>query len=326
MTPSKLRTLTVVFGFLALVAGCSTPTNYVVVNEEGESPEVAPAQPPLRNTAERYTVKPGDSLYLISFATGTDWQEIARLNGINPPYRIYPGQSLLVRPGTGLATPPPRSVANGSMARPAPQPSPVGPSVLPLPSPAPGVAATSPRAAVSGSQVRSATPAAPLVSARTPAPAPSAAVPPSVAAAPSITPPRPPAAAPSAMRPPKPGVWQWPASGKLIGRFSGGAQPHKGVDLDGRSGDPVRAANSGVVVYAGSGVRGYGNLLIVKHDDVYLSAYAHNSKLLVKEGDVVKAGQTIAQIGDSGTDRVKLHFEVRRKGTPVDPLKVLPRR
>lgn len=88
----------------------------------------------------------------------------------------------------------------------------------------------------------------------------------------------------------------------------------------------MRAANSGVVVYAGSGVRGYGNLLIVKHDDVFLSAYAHNSKLLVKEGDVVKAGQTIAQIGDSGTDRVKLHFEVRRKGTPVDPAKVLPRR
>jgi len=125
---------------------------------------------------------------------------------------------------------------------------------------------------------------------------------------------------------PKPGAWQWPASGKLSARFSAGAQPHKRKKLDGNLGDPVHAANSGVVVYAGSGVRGYGNLLIIKHDEVFLSAYAHNSKLLVKEGDAVRAGQTIAEIGDSGTDRVKLHFEVRRKGSPVDPTKILPRR
>ncbi len=324
MTPSQSRTLTVVFGLLALLAGCSTPTNFVVVDEE-ESPEVAPARPP-QSSAERYTVKPGDSLYLISFATGTDWQEIARLNGITPPYRIYPGQSLLVRPGAGRATQAPRTMASGSMARPAAQPSPVGSSALPLPLPAPGVAAPPPRAPIAAPHEPSASPGAPLASSPASKPVSRAAAPPPVAAAPSVVPPRPPAAAPSTLRPPKPGAWQWPASGKLIGRFSGGAQPHKGIDLDGRAGDPVRAANSGVVVYAGSGVRGYGNLLIVKHDDVYLSAYAHNSKLLVKEGDVVKAGQTIAQIGDSGTDRVKLHFEVRRKGTPVDPVKVLPRR
>jgi lipoprotein NlpD len=130
--------------------------------------------------------------------------------------------------------------------------------------------------------------------------------------------PRPPA--------PRPGAWQWPAAGKLIQRFSAGAQPHKGVDIDGRSGDPVYAANSGSVVYAGNGVRGYGNLLIVKHDETFLSAYAHNSKLLVKEGDVVRGGEKIAEIGDSGTDRVKLHFEVRKQGNPVDPLKILPGR
>lgn len=91
-------------------------------------------------------------------------------------------------------------------------------------------------------------------------------------------------------------------------------------------GEPVHAANSGTVVYAGSGVRGYGALLIVKHDAVFLSAYAHNSKLLVQEGEVVRAGQKIAELGDSGTDRVKLHFEIRRHGSPVDPLKILPRR
>ena len=99
-----------------------------------------------------------------------------------------------------------------------------------------------------------------------------------------------------------------------------------GIDLAGAAGDPVYAANTGTIVYAGDGVRGYGNLLIVKHDATYLSAYAHNSRLLVKEGDVVKAGEKIAEIGDSGTDRFKLHFEVRRQGNPVDPLTVLPKR
>jgi lipoprotein NlpD len=122
------------------------------------------------------------------------------------------------------------------------------------------------------------------------------------------------------------GAWRWPATGKLVRGFSGGTQPHKGVDFTGGIGDPVYAANGGTVVYAGSGVRGYGNLLIVKHDAQYLSAYAHNSRLLVKEGDVVDGGQQIAEIGDSGSDRVKLHFEVRRQGNPVDPLKVLPKR
>ncbi len=126
--------------------------------------------------------------------------------------------------------------------------------------------------------------------------------------------------------PPRPGAWQWPTHGALISRFSAGSQPHKGIDLTGRMGEPVHAANSGTVVYAGSGVRGYGNLLIVKHDAVFLSAYAHNSKLLVQEGETVRAGQKIAELGDSGTDRVKLHFEIRRHGSPVDPLKILPRR
>jgi len=112
----------------------------------------------------------------------------------------------------------------------------------------------------------------------------------------------------------------------VVKGFSTGAQPHKGIDLDGRMGDPVYAANSGTAVDAGDGVRGYGNLLIVKHDAMYLSAYAHNSRLLVKEGDVVSGGQRIAEAGDSGTDRVKLHFEVRRNGSPVDPLRILPRR
>lgn len=320
MTLPTLRTLTVVFGLLALLAGCSTPTNYVVVPEDEEEPTPAPPSAPAG--PDRYTVKPGDSLYLISFATGTDWRDIARLNGISAPYRIYPGQSLLVRGRAPSSSAPPVA----AVARPAPQSAPV--SAIPLPSPAPGASSSAARAPT----VATRPPAQPpRPAAAVPAPAPksatatTAAAPASVAAT-GATPSKPSAAAPSSVRPPRPGAWQWPASGKVIEHFSGGAQPHKGIDLEGHSGDPVRAANSGVVVYAGSGVRGYGNLLIVKHDDVYLSAYAHNSTLLVKEGDVVKAGQTIAQIGDSGTDRVKLHFEVRRKGSPVDPAKILPRR
>jgi lipoprotein NlpD len=120
--------------------------------------------------------------------------------------------------------------------------------------------------------------------------------------------------------------WQWPSSGKLIALFQGDSGLNKGIDLSGKLGEPVLAAASGRVVYAGSGLSGYGKLLIVKHNDIFLSAYAHNDEISVKEGDFVKAGQRIADMGSSGTDRVKLHFEIRSEGSPVDPLKFLPKR
>jgi len=120
--------------------------------------------------------------------------------------------------------------------------------------------------------------------------------------------------------------WRWPVSGPLLSSFQGNNALNKGIDLAGKLGEPVLAAAGGQVVYSGSGLRGYGKLLIVKHNEALLSAYAHNDRLLVKEGDFVKAGQRIADMGSSGTDRVKLHFEIRRDGTPVDPLKFLPRR
>jgi len=120
--------------------------------------------------------------------------------------------------------------------------------------------------------------------------------------------------------------WQWPARGKILARYSAGSALNKGVDIAGTLGEPVVAAAPGVVVYAGSGLRGYGNLLIIKHSERYLSAYAHNKRLLVAEQGVVKAGQQIAEIGLSGTDKSKLHFEIRRDGKPIDPLKYLPRR
>lgn len=119
--------------------------------------------------------------------------------------------------------------------------------------------------------------------------------------------------------------WRWPARGKLLHAFQAGSSTHKGIDIQGKFGEPVLAANNGTVVYAGSGLVGYGQLIIVRHDARYLSAYAHNSKLLVKEGERVKAGQQIAKIGDSGTDQTKLHFEIRLEGKPQDPLKILPK-
>ena len=118
--------------------------------------------------------------------------------------------------------------------------------------------------------------------------------------------------------------WRWPSAGKLTRRFDGAR--HKGVDISGQRGDPISATAAGQVVYAGSGIVGYGLVLIVRHNDEYLSAYGHTDGVLVDEGDKVQAGQEIARMGSSGTDSVKLHFELRRQGRPVDPLKLLPSR
>ncbi len=120
--------------------------------------------------------------------------------------------------------------------------------------------------------------------------------------------------------------WSWPANGAVIGLFSSNGSLNKGIDIAGELGQPVFAASDGAVVYAGSGLRGYGELVIIKHNDTYVSAYGHNRRLLVREGQQVKTGQTIAEMGSTGTDRVKLHFEIRRQGKPVDPQQYLPKR
>ena len=119
--------------------------------------------------------------------------------------------------------------------------------------------------------------------------------------------------------------WAWPASGAVVTSFDE-ARGIKGLSIAGKVGDPVLAAADGRVVYAGSGLRGYGNLIIVKHNSTFLTAYAHNQTLLVKEDQAVRRGQKIAEMGSSDTDRVKLHFEIRRQGRPVDPAKLLPGR
>ncbi|MBP6683287.1 MAG: peptidoglycan DD-metalloendopeptidase family protein [Halioglobus sp.] len=137
-----------------------------------------------------------------------------------------------------------------------------------------------------------------------------------------------PAQAPAPAKAPTPGAkvtaWRWPAAGSVTRSYS--SSVHKGIDIGGSRGDPIYAVADGTVVYAGTGIVGFGELVIVKHNDIYISAYGHNDRLLVKENDVVGAGQVIAEKGSSGTDSVKLHFEIRKEGKPIDPLKVLPRR
>jgi lipoprotein NlpD len=182
--------------------------------------------------------------------------------------------------------------------------------------------------------VATVTPVAPAGSTEVrPLPAPGAVEatpPPATAAAP---PPVAPSATPPAMTKPEPVKpapvestvqWQWPAPGKVIETFE--ETRNKGIDIAGNEGEPVLAAADGEVVYVGSALRGYGNLVIVKHNEEFISAYAHNRQILVKQGQGVKRGQRIAEIGRTDADRTKLHFEVRRQGKPVDPLRYLPAR
>ncbi|MCW5579408.1 MAG: peptidoglycan DD-metalloendopeptidase family protein, partial [Dokdonella sp.] len=120
--------------------------------------------------------------------------------------------------------------------------------------------------------------------------------------------------------------WRWPAGGVLVGSFVAGDPTRQGIDLAGKAGDPVRAAAAGSVVYSGNGLVGYGELIIIKHNASFLSAYGHNRKRMVREGEQVQAGQVIAEMGSSSASRDSLHFEIRRNGKPVNPLDYLPRR
>ena len=161
-------------------------------------------------------------------------------------------------------------------------------------------------------------PLAPVVAASAPPPSASA---PIVAAAP---PPAPPPAAAAAKEADDDLHWLWPAGGPVIATFEEGR--NKGLEIAGKAGDPVLAAADGRVVYAGSGLRGYGNLVIVKHNATYLTAYAHNQTLLVKEDQSVRRGQKIAEMGSTDAERVQLHFEIRKQGKPIDPTRLLPPR
>jgi lipoprotein NlpD len=241
-----------------------------------------------------FTVRPGDTLIRIALENGQNWRDIARWNGIENPNVIEVGQVLRVVP--------PTVDAGAVTARGVPVPR---AEARPLDARAAGVA---PGASAPGATVAVAPPAAGASSA--PAPAPAAAEP--------ATPAR------IAREGDDDVNWLWPANGSVAGPFEEGKS--KGVAILGRAGDPVLAAADGRVVYAGSGLRGYGNLVIVKHNNTYLTAYAHNQTLLVKEDQAVRRGQKIAEMGSTDSDRVQLHFEIRRHGKPIDPARLLPPR
>lgn len=276
-------------------AQASKPAREAPRPERPAAPQIAPS------TTGQHVVAKGDTLYAIAFANSLDYRELAVWNRLESPDRIYVGQTLRLAPPPGAVETRPLDEA----APPAAQPLAEAP-LLRTPQ---GVLL--PYSEANWAQVNG---------------APAASVPaPAVATEKPVPPPaEKPAAPPPAALAGAVDAWLWPADGALTGRF--GAAGGKGIDIVGARNAPVRAVAAGKVVYSGSGLRGYGRLLIVKHAGEFLSAYAHNETILVKEGDMVAAGQRIALMGDSDADRVKLHFEIRRYGKPLDPLAYLPER
>lgn len=267
---------------------------------------------PLRTPAS-HTVRQGETLYSVAFLYGLEVSQVAAWNGLKPPYTIYKGQHLRLRPPAPAALPATRSrTAHAANERRAPVPRSV-PKPRPAPAPPPLSPSVPKTRAVAASQ--------PKTTARPAAKAPTAAQPPPPAAAPVQV-----ATTPRVMLSSDRLGWAWPAVGPLLRAYDGSSEGRKGISIGGSSGQPVLAAASGKVVYSGSGLGGYGRLIIIKHNKEFLSAYAHNRKLIANEGEWVEKGQEIALMGNSGTDRVQLHFEIRKLGKPVDPLQYLPQR
>lgn len=264
-----------------------------------------------------YTVRPGDTLIRVGLETGQNWRDIQRWNGLDNPDRIETGQVLrVIPPGQDGSTTTARGVGSSRVeSRPLDsKPQPAAPVTAAAPAPAPAPAAP---VASTGTPANNA-PASPAAAA-SPAASPVAAAP-----APAASPPASPAPAAAVREGDDDLAWQWPAQGAVVANFD--EVRNKGVAIAGKAGDAVLAAADGRVVYAGSSLRGYGNLVIVKHNETYLTAYAHNQALLVKEDQLVRRGQKIAEMGSSDAERVALHFEIRRKGKPIDPTRLLPQR
>lgn len=285
------RRTTRALAFAALVAGllaaCTTTT---VVRRDGDGrggPTVSRPVPPKPGTV--VTVRKGETLYGIATRHGLSPLDVATWNRLAAPYTIFPGQRLR------LSAPADTPRSGGATASTPPRP---------------GAATPPARPATSGATAGTAIPARPAT--RPPATTPSV---------PSPQPSTPPPAQPRA-----PFAWQWPADGALLQRYAAGDPTRQGIAIAGNGGEPVRAAADGVVVYSGAGLIGYGELVIVKHDEQWLSAYAHNRARLVNEGQRVKAGERIAELGRTGAARDMLRFEIRYNGKPQDPLLYLPKR
>ena len=287
------------------LAGCNTTRNRAPVEDRtsvvkpvpagqavnAAAPDAGKPLPGAENAGRPgyYTVKPGDTLIRVGLESGQNWKDLVKWNSLDNPNIIEVGQVLrVVAPGTdpGVASTRPVTAARVETR-------PLDPK-----------AASAPASGASGVA------SAPAVASVAPAPAPATAT----ATAP----------APAAREGDDDVNWSWPAAGAVIAPFDEGKV--KGLVLGGRAGDPVLAAADGRVVYAGSGLRGYGNLIILKHNNTYLTAYAHNQALLVREDQAVKRGQKIAEMGATDADSVRLHFEIRKQGKPIDPARLLPPR
>ncbi len=253
-------------------------------------------------------VRAGDTLYSIAWESGRDYRDVASWNGLEPPYVIKPGQKLRLYPPPAS----PKAAGGGSSFRTVAK----GETLYSI-AKSTGIrqqdlaawnSLEAPYHLKPGQRLRLTPPAD-----ATAAPPPPRARAPKSKAAAAETP---------TLRSIE---WIWPTDGAIIARFAPN-DAAKGVDIAGTAGQTIRAAASGTVVYQGSGLRGYGQLIIIKHNADFLSAYAHCAAIYVQEGSVIKPGQKIAAMGSSGTDRIKLHFEIRRRGTPVDPLEYLPKK
>ncbi len=332
MSARSSRAAAALFPALALLlalAGCATHAPAPVVKRPPPPPEPSvqrapvPAAPARTDTSpgsapvverdarpEVHVVRKGETLLSISLEYGLDHRDLAAWNRLDNINLIRIGQALRLRaPGdTGAAAP------AAAVARPA-EVRPPGGLARAVPLADPEGVRTEPRALRQPFSERALAEA--TAAGRRPGEAAVARVEPAPVAVPE------PIIAPRSEVSADPAVisWAWPTSGALIERFS---DTNRGIDIGGKAGQPILASADGRVVYSGSAIRGYGRMLIVKHNDQYVSVYAHAAELLVKEGQVVNRGQRIAEMGSTDADRVKLHFEIRRMGRPIDPLRYLP--
>ena len=263
-------------------------------------------------TGSTYTVKRGDTLFYIAWVTGNDFRDLAQRNNIPEPYGLNVGQTLQVGNASGQPITGDNAVAQASAQASGGASSAVKPAQN-----SSTVVASQPTITYSeDSGEQSANKMLPNNKPATPVTAP--------VTAPSTSTTQPTASSTSTSSPIS--SWRWPTSGKIIESFSGADGGNKGIDIAGSKGQAIVATASGRVVYAGNALRGYGNLIIIKHNDDYLSAYAHNDTMLVREQQEVTAGQKIATMGSTGTSSTRLHFEIRYKGKSVNPLQYLPQR
>ena len=304
---------------LIFLSACNTTPNQAPVVDRTIPPPVKPATPSetaqiARDERGLYTVKKGDTLIRIALEYGQNYRDLVTWNNLANPNDIKVDQVLRVLPPDNASP----GVETAAIIMPpsdkTPPPAPVAKLTTPKGEKKPYSDATL-------AELQRGDNGKALVAAPSPSPSPAPAT---TIVRPAVTPPAVVPGAPALAADDEKLSWIWPSEGKVIATFDEGK--NKGVDIAGKAGQQVVAAGAGKVMYAGSGIRGYGNLVIVKHSNSLLSAYAHNRTIVVKEGQSVTKGQMIAEMGDSDTDSVKLHFEIRQQGKPVDPSRFLPNR